>query len=172
MTENFPKGLVSELIEILKLVTIFAVRKMNLQHVLYCTAFLTFGIGDGITGAYMMEKYGAGLEFNLIPRYFFMTQGFDGMVMAKVWFTVVILFATYIVQLKSPDGMYWTVNGFLVALTAGGLMAVNANLTILAGEIPQASGEIIFTYLAMMLALTGVGNFVDRSADNPENLRN
>ncbi len=57
--------------------------------------------------------------------------------------------------------MYWTMNGFLVALTAGGLMAVNANLTAVAGQIPQAPDGIIFIYLLLVLILTEAGSFVD-----------
>ncbi len=167
MTENIQnqKGLVSEIIEVLKLATIFAVRRVNLQHVLYFTAFLTFGIGDGITGAYMMEKLGTGIESNLFLRYLFTTQGFESVVMAKIWITVAILLATYIVRLKSAYSMYWSINGFLIALTAGGIMAINANLTALAGEIPQAPGEIIFVYISMVLVLTEVGSFFDRRTE-------
>jgi len=175
MTENIQrekiqKGFVSELIDILKLITLFAIKRIKLQHVLYFTAFLTFGIGDGITGAYMMEKLGVGIESNPFARYMFMEQGFWGMVAAKMWITVVILFAVFMVQLKSYDNMYWTINGFLIALTAGGLMAVNANLTALAGEVPQAPGEIIFTFLAMVLMFTEVGSFVDKNTVYTENI--
>lgn len=161
MTENIKNGLVSELVNLLKLVTIFAVRKINLQHVLYFAAFLSFGIGDGITGAYMMETRGSGMEVNPIARYLFLTQGFGGMVVAKLWFTLVILIATYLVQLRSSDNIYWTVNGFLIAFTAGGLMAIHANLSAIAGEIPPAPGGIIFTYLFLVLVLTEIGSFVD-----------
>jgi hypothetical protein len=176
MTENIQAkkiqyGLISELIDTLKLVTIFAIKRIHLQHVLFLIAFLTFGIGDGITGAYMMEKLGTGIEANPVARYLFTEQGFGGVVIAKVWFTLVILFIAFIVQLKSYDSIYWTMNGFLIALSAGGLMAINANLTALAGEMPQAPGEIVFTYLAMVLMFTEVGSIVDRRTAYPENAR-
>lgn len=170
-TENTQHGFITEIVSILKLVTVFAIKRINLQHVLYFMAFLTFGVGDGITGAYMMEKLGAGIESNPIARYLFVEQGFGGMIMAKVWLTVVIFLATYIVQMRSYDDMYWTINGFLIALTAGGLMAVNANLAALAGEIPQAPGEIIFSYLALVLILTEIGSFADRSTVYSENAK-
>ncbi|MDP2841155.1 MAG: hypothetical protein Q8O17_02610 [Candidatus Methanoperedens sp.] len=170
MTENVQRGAIFELISNLKLITIFLVYNINLQYVLYFTAFLAFGIGDGITGAYMMDTLGTGIESNPIARYLFMEQGFGGMVMVKIWFTFLILLSTHIIQLRSPDRMYWTVNGFLIALTAGGLMATNANLTALAGEIPQAPGEIIFTYLALVLILTEIGSFADgRTQDTAHN---
>src|SRR5574337_2132190 len=120
MTENIQRGFTSELIEIFRLLTIIAAKKLNLQHILYLAAFITFGIGDGITGAYMMSVRGAGIEANPIAGYLFTAHGFDGFVIAKAWFTLVILVASYMIQLKSPIDMYWTVNGFLTALTAGG----------------------------------------------------
>lgn len=111
MTENIQKEAYAyeriDFLGLFKLVILFAVKKLNLQHVLYFAAFLTFGIGDGITAAHMMEKLGAGIESNPLARYVFMTQGFGGMVMAKIWITVVILFATYIVQMRSAGSMYW-----------------------------------------------------------------
>lgn len=161
MAENIQRGYAFEFISNLKFIVIFLLNKINLQHVLYFTAFLTFGIGDGITGAYLMDTLGIGAESNPIARYLFIEQGFSGMVMAKIWFTFVILLATHIVQLRSSEKMDWTVNGFLIALTAGGVMAINANMTALAGEIPPAPGEIIFTYLALVLMLTEIGSFVD-----------
>ncbi len=161
MTENIQKGTTFEIIDIIRLLTIFAVRKLNLQHILYISAFLTFGIGDGVTAAYMMSVLGAGIEANPAARYLFETYGFNGLVIAKMWLTFVVLFAVFVIQLKSSTNMYWTMNGFLVALTAGGLMAVNANLTAVAGQIPQASDEIIFIYLFLVLILTEAGSFVD-----------
>lgn len=161
MTENIQKGFTSELIEIFRLLVIIAARKLNLQHVLYLTALITFGIGDGVTGAYMMSVHGAGIEANPIASYLFVSYGFDGFVAVKVWFTFVLLVASYIVQLKSPADMYWTVNGFLIALTAGGLMAVNANLSAIAGKVTTAPGEIILAYLFLVLVLTEAGSIID-----------
>lgn len=161
MTENIRKGTTLEIIDIIRLLTIFAVRKLNVQHILYITAFLIFGIGDGVTAAYMMSVLGPGIEANPAASYLFTTYGFNGLVIAKMWLTFVVLFAIFVIQLKSSTNMYWTMNGFLVALTAGGLMAVNANLTAVAGQIPQAPDEIIFIYLLLVLILTEAGSFVD-----------
>lgn len=161
MTECIRKGTTLEIIDIIRLLTIFALRKLNVQHVLYITAFLTFGIGDGVTAAYMMSVLGAGIEANPAASYLFTTYGFNGLVIAKMWLTFVVLFAVFVIQLKSPTNMYWTMNGFLISLTAGGLMAVNANLTAVAGQIPQAPDEIILIYLLLVLILTEAGSFVD-----------
>lgn len=161
MTENIQKGFTSEIVEIFRLLTIIAARKLNLQHILYFAALITFGIGDGVTGAYMMSMRGIGIEANPIASYLFTVHGFGGLVAAKVWFTLILLFISYVVQLKSPTNMYWTVNGFLTALTAGGLMAVNANLSAIAGKIAAAPGEIIFAYLFLVLVLIEAGSFID-----------
>lgn len=155
----------------LELITVYAA-EINVQHILYLTAFLAFGIGDGVTGAYMMESLGPNAESNLIMRYLFTTQGFEGMMMGKIWFTVVILLATHIVQSRSPDSMYWAVDGFLIAVTAGGVMAVNANLTAITGGIPQAPGDIIFAYLALVLVLTEIGSIMDKRTAHPQNASN
>jgi hypothetical protein len=162
MTENIQQGFISELLDVLKLLTIFVIRRLNLQHILYLTAFLTFGLGDGITAAFMMAKLGPSIEANPIIGYIFTVNGFDGVVFAKMWMTFIILVAVYIAQLKSYTDIYWTVNGFLIALTAGGLMAINANLSAIANRIPEAPSEIIFVYLFLMAVLIEIGSFIDR----------
>lgn len=122
----------------------------------------------------MMEKLGVGIESNPLASYMFEEQGFGGMVMAKAWITVIMLFATYVVQIRSHENMYWTINGFMIALSGGGLMAMNANLTTLAGKIPQAPSDVIFTYLVLVLILTRAGSFIDGCIDgcgaHPENV--
>jgi len=165
--ENIQNGYLSEIAEILKLASILVIRKLNVQHVLYVAALLTFGLGDGFTGAYMMKELGIGIESNPVARHVFMTYGFGGVVAAKLWFTMALLFITYIIQMKSHEKMYWTINGFLIALTVGGLMAVNANLTAIAGNIPHAPSEVIFIYISMVLIFTEIGSIVDRWIEKP-----
>ncbi len=165
MTEHLQKGVLSQFVYLLKLLTTFAIKKLNLQHVLYFLAFLTFGLGDGITAAFMMNRLGSGVESNPLIGHLYQTQGFEGVVIGKIWLTVLLLLGTHIVQSEYTGNMYWTVNGFLVSLTAFGLMAVNANLSVISGEIPSSRGEIIFIYLSLMLALISAGSFVDEHKD-------
>ena len=162
MSENYREGIIYDLIDILRLLVILLVRKINHQHILCFTAFLTFGVGDGITGALMMNARGAGIEANPIMRYLFISQGFEGIVTGKVWFTLILLFAVYITQLRSSTSIYWTVNGFLIALTAGGLMAMYANLAAMAGEVPASLEIIIIIYLFLTFVFVEIGSFVDR----------
>lgn len=169
MTENIQKGLLSELFIILKLFTNLVIRKLNFQHFLFFTAFLTFGLGDGITAAIMMENHGAGIEANPVAKNIFLAHGPEGLTTAKIWFTLIILFAVQVVQLASSSNMYWTINGFLAALTAGGLMAMDANISATTGNVYMAPGEVIFIYLVLVLIFTEFGSFIDGRASKPQN---
>ncbi len=162
MTENIQKGFVYELIEIAKLLAIFAVKRLNLQHVLYLIAFLIFGIGDAVTAAYMMDARGPGIEANPIASYSFMAQGFMGVIAVKIWMTLAMLFVVYIIQLRSDERVYWTINGFLIALSIGGVMAMNANLTAMAGGSVSAPSDIAFIYIVLALVLIEIGSLVDK----------
>jgi hypothetical protein len=110
----------------------------------------------------MMEKVGASAELNPLMSYVFMEQGIGGMVGVKVWLTLLLLFAAYIVSLKSNGHAFWTVNGFLIALCAGGVLAINANLNTFNGLVPQAPEEIIVIYMVLTLLLTEAGSYIDQ----------
>ncbi len=161
MTDNVQKGFFIELLGIIKLVTIFAIRKLSFQSALFFMAFLTLGLGDGVTSAYMMEKLGASAEINPIMSLVFLEHGIGGMVATKIWLTLMLLFAVYVVQLRSNGRAFWTVNGFLIALTAGGVLAMNANLSAINGLVPASPQEIIVIYLTMTLLLTEAGSYID-----------
>ena len=161
MTDNVQKGFFIELLGIIKLVTIFAIRKISFQSALFFMAFLTLGFGDGVTSAYMMEKLGASAEINPIMSLVFLKHGISGMVAAKIWLTLMLLFAVYVVQLRSNGRAFWTVNGFLIALTGGGVLAMNANLSAINGSVPASPQEIIVIYLTMTLLLTEAGSYID-----------
>jgi hypothetical protein len=163
--ENVQQGILSGLFGNFKIHTIRVIRKVNLQHMLYFTALLTFGIGDGLTGAHMMGKLGASMELNPVARQIFLTYGFWAVLAAKILLTMIIIFAIYFIQVKIPKNTYWTVNGLLIALTAGGMMAMNANLAVITGAVPQPSSEIIFLYLSMVLILPEFGSIVDKWTD-------
>jgi hypothetical protein len=161
MSENVEKGFFIELLGIIKLVTIFAIRKINFQSCLFFMAFLTLGLGDGVTSAYMMEKLGARAEINPIMSLVFLENGFGGMVAVKIWLTLLLLFAVYVVGLRSNGRAFWTVNGFLIALTAGGILAMNANLSAIRGSVSSSPAEIIVMYLAMTFLLIEAGSYID-----------
>ena len=168
--ENVQEKILPGLFGNFRLHTIRVLNKINLQYILYFTAFLTFGIGDGFTGAYMMGKLGTGIELNPVARQIFTTHGFLAVIAAKLWLTLMIIFTTYYLQTKVRKKTYWTVNGFLIALTAGGLMAMNANLAVIAGTILQAPFDIIFLYLSMVLIFPELGSIVDKWTDSRETI--
>lgn len=138
------------------------VYSITLQRVLFLTAFLTFGIGDGVTSAYMMESKGPYSESNPLIRGMFITLGFEGMIIIKLWVTFIMLLATHVVQVRSKDNIYWTINGFLIAQIAAGVMGIYANLSALGGEIHPEAGDIVLLYLAFVVILTGAGDFIDK----------
>jgi len=135
---------------------------ITLQRVLYLTAFFTFGIGDGVTSAYMMETKGPFSESHPVIRDMFMTLGFEGMILTKAWVTLMMFIATYIVQKQSKDELYWTINGFLIAHIAAGAMGIYANMSALAGSPHPEAMNIVFLYFALILVLTEAGSFVDK----------
>lgn len=133
-----------------------------MQHCLYFSAFLAFGIGDGISAAYMMERFGVGIEANPFVRDLFVAYGFVGMVIYKIFLTLIMLFLIHIVQCRSPENMYWTINGFLFALTIGGLAAVNANMNALSDKTPIDPSFWIVTFLALVFIMIEIGSFIDK----------
>jgi len=143
---------------------LFILGKVKLQHVLYLTAFILFGVGDGITSAYMMNVKGPYSEANPIIRDMFINLGFEGMVMVKVWATLMMLVATYIVRERSRDKMYWTINGFLLAHIIAGLIGINANLNALSGAAHPEAGYLLLAYVVLVLVLTEAGSFADKYA--------
>ena len=73
-------------------------RKTKLQLYLALAAFITFGIGDSVTGAFMMSFCGIAAESNPIARHIIETQGGFGLVLFKLWVTVVLLTVVIAVQ--------------------------------------------------------------------------
>lgn len=143
---------------VLKALVIIILKNITLQRGLYCLAFLAFGVGDGITGAYMMNTLGPYSEANPVIRALFMIEGFDGMVMFKLWITFMMLLAIYV---KSYSNGYWTVNGVLFAIIAGGFMGIYSNMSVINGAVPPEPGGILLIYAAMVLIFIQIGSFID-----------
>ncbi len=140
----------------------YIIRRINTQHILLILAFLTFGIGDALSAAIMMDARGTGAESNPIAAYVYSSQGFGGFFAAKIWFTIILLMASLITYWNSHGTSYWMVNGFLIALTAGGAMATIANLQAAAGLPHMSASNILFIYLGMVFIFIEVGDFVDK----------
>lgn len=138
----------------------YFITTINLQRSLFLSSFLTYGIGDGVTAIYMMEKTHVMRETNPIVRYMYASSGNQGVMSLKIWFTLMILFLVWIVSRKTNT--YWTINGFLSALTMGGIMAMRANMMAAFGMEPPSPGSIIMTFLLLVILFVMIGDLMDK----------
>ncbi len=142
--------------------------RQNIQFSLAAVVFLTFGIGDGFTGAYMMNICGIFAEANPFARYIVETQGCIGLILLKLWMTFTLLSIVIRIEKLSKHPMYWMTNGFLVALGFGGIMATIANLmriydvAIFGYGVPSPL-LIVQMYTGLMFVLVLFGNLIDNS---------
>lgn len=141
----------------IKLLTQYLIRRINLQHILFFFVFVTFDIGDAITGAIMMDTNGIGGEYNGTIQYIYMNEGLAGLIAAKLCFIIVPLIIGSMVYKKS----YWMINGILVALIVAGVLAIQANLQAIAGQPYMNPDEIIAIYIKVLVILIIGGNFMD-----------
>ena len=141
-------------------------RKTKIQLYLAFAAFITFGVGDSITGALMMNFCGVQTESNPIARHIMESQGGIGLVLFKLWATVALLTVVIAVQRSSVEPMYWTTNGFLFSFGVGGFLATTANLMrtfqfdILEIGVPSPV-TVILIYLGLTATLTVYGTVID-----------
>lgn len=146
--------------DVLWLLLKYLVSTANLQRLLFLLSFLTYGVGDGVTAAYMMERAGVAREVNPVMRFFYYSYGAQGVVGIKIWFTFLILFLAWSVSRKTDA--YWTVNGFLSALCVGGIMAMRANLMAAWGMTPPSASSIIMTFLFLVVLFVMIGDVMDK----------
>lgn len=147
---------------ILKIIFCSVLNNITLQRLLYLFAFMSFGLGDGVTGGYIMNSRGPYIESNPIIRYLFINQGFEGMLLVKLSFTFVVLLLIHRIQGQSNVSAYWTVNMTLIALTSLGLVGVYFNLRALNGVIPPGLSQMLLIYAVLLLILIEAGEFIDR----------
>ncbi len=147
----------------------YFVHKLDLQKSLFVSSFLTYGVGDGVTAVYMMEQRGVVGESNPAVRFMYANSGKNGVVTLKMWFALVILFMVWSIsrQMKA----YWTINGFLFALTLGGLMAMRANMMAAHGIEPPSPGSVIAAFLVLVILFILTGDLLDKF-NEPGRVRN
>ena len=143
-------------------------RRQKIQFLLASVVFLTFGIGDGFTGAYMMNICGIFAEANPFARHIVETQGCISLILFKLWMTFTLLLIVIRIEKFSKHPMYWMTNGFLVALGFGGIMATITNLmriydVAIFGYGVQSPLLIIQVYTGLMFVLVLFGNLIDNS---------
>lgn len=138
----------------------YLISTTNLQRLLFFLAFLTYGVGDGVTAAYMMDRTGIMREINPVMRFLFATYGAQGVIGIKIWFTFMVLFLVWIISRRTNT--YWTINGFLSALCVGGIMAMRANLMAAYGMTPPPANSIIMTFLFLTVLFVMIGDVMDK----------
>lgn len=130
------------------------------QGLLCILVFLTWGLGDALTGVYMIERQGLMQEGNIIVRSIIADYGASTFVMFKIWFTLLIIFTPLILK---QDDSYWMINGYLVSFVIGGALAMILNMQAAMNEpllvLPQ---HVILIYISSLLILTNIGEVIDK----------
>ncbi len=142
------------------LLLLYLADKITLQRILYLLALATFGIGDGVTAAYMIERSGPVREINPMVKLAYFYSGGQGIVFVKTWLTILIL--SFVWSISRRKNTYWMVNGFLFALFIGGIMAMRANMMAGMGMVPPSPISIVLTYLLLAVLFVTIGDEIDQ----------
>jgi len=119
---------------------------------LFVMGILTFGFLDAFTAALMMEKFGAGAEFNPLMRVLFLTRGMAGFITFKVLTAVLILSVPFL--LYKREGMHWTTAGFLsVFAVSEAVAAMNNYIFLMSGLVWVEPGIMALTVLLAVAAV-------------------
>lgn len=132
---------------------------IDLQRALFMSSFSTYGVGDGVTAVYMMERTGVMREENPVVRFLYSSSGQLSVLAYKIWYVTVVLSIVWIVSKKKQ--IFWTINGFLFALTLGGIMAMRANIMAAIGMDPPSPGPLVITFLFMVILFVMIGDLMD-----------
>jgi hypothetical protein len=164
MTEN-TKNKSVDLIYFIKCI----MGQISIQHFLYILAFATFGIGDALTGALLMNIKGVGAESNVFFSHLYSTQGPEMFITTKLWITLVILLLVFISYIVSHGKSYWMTNGLLIAISVGGIMAIQANIQAIYGYPFMNPSKIILIYIIFVFVFVMLGDLIDsHMAKNPK----
>ncbi len=142
----------------------YLISTTNLQRMLFMLSFLTYGVGDGVTAAYMIEKTGVMREANPLVQFVYASSGAQGVITFKIWFVFIILLLVWIVSRRTNT--YWTINGFLAALCVGGIMAMRANLMAAYGMTPPSPESVIMAFLILTVLFVMIGDMMDKLSSN------
>ncbi len=148
------------ILDIIWLLIKYLISTANLQRILFLLSFLTYGVGDGVTAAYMIEKTGVVREVNPLVQFVYVSSGAQGVITFKIWFGFIILFLVWIVSRRTNT--YWTINGFLSALCVGGVMAMWANLMAAYGMTPPSPDSVIMAFLILTVLFVMIGDMMDK----------
>ncbi|MCL7413224.1 MAG: hypothetical protein M8353_06360 [ANME-2 cluster archaeon] len=133
----------------------------SIQPFLYILAFSTFGIGDALTGAFLMNVKGVSAESNAFFSQMYSTHGPGMFIVFKLWITLVILLLVFLSYIHSNGKDYWSTNGFVAALAIGGIMAFQANVQAIYGYPFMSPSTIILLFLMLVFVFVSVGECID-----------
>lgn len=114
--------------EFMKLLFQYIAKHMKTPQILSILVLPTFGLGDALTGAIMMDARGIGGEANPFVSYIYSNNGLTGLIAVKTAFTLILLFGAGLIYWGSNGSSYWMVNGFLISLVIFGLIATISNI--------------------------------------------
>lgn len=123
--------------------------------------FITFGIGDALTAAWMKILNGPSIEANIMFKYIFDAYGTSTFIAVKLIFTAIVLSIVYAILIKATYNCEWTINGWLIALSIGGILASIMNLSVIMDFNFIGFKAILILYLALTGALTLTGDIID-----------
>lgn len=156
MTENMKNKSVDSIHFIKRIMS-----HISIQHFLYLLAFTTFGIGDALTGALLMNIKGVAAESNVFFSHLYSTQGPEIFIITKLWITLVILLLVFISYIQSHGKSYWMINGLLAAISIGGIMAIQANIQAIYGYPFIDPSKIILLNLTFVFVFVMLGDLID-----------
>jgi len=135
----------------------------RLQGALFLLAFLTFGIGDAITSAWMVEQRGIMGEGNLIVRYMILNFGASDFILIKLCVTFVLLLLPFLIL---DETYYWIISGYLVSFIVAGMLGIILNIQASRNETLILSAEQAMTlFIILVLILTSIGERMDKEAN-------
>jgi len=138
----------------------------RLQGILYILAFVAFGLGDSISGLWMIGERGMMYEANPFARFIIYEYGLSGLIEFKIWITIMCLLIPYIAQSRSHESHYWMINGYLVSFILAGTLATIMNYqAMLYEDIFLSPGQVIIIFLSSICLLTHIGGEIDKLVD-------
>jgi len=137
----------------------------RLQGILYILAFVAFGLGDSISGLWMIGERGMMYEANPFARFIIYEYGLSGLIEFKIWITIMCLLIPYIAQSRSRESHYWMINGYLVSFIVAGTLATIMNYRALHYEgFFLSPGQVVIIFLSSICLLTYIGEKIDNLA--------
>jgi general stress protein CsbA len=138
-------------------------RRINSMHIFCILALITFGMGDALTAAKMMETIGVNAEYNTFISTIYADYGLLPFMAIKVSLTALLIISSLLIYWQSKGRSYWMINGFLISLTIGGIMATMANVQATAGLPFISPMKFNFLFLGLVLILVEAGDFIDNN---------